>query len=84
MTQLIATSVPECERFGNIVRQHARQREQAATQRELQALSMAYNLNSILIWDAADGLLGMLDRGVSVGQRWRQLGVVEGLLGGSL
>lgn len=84
MVQLIATSVPECERFGNIVRQHALQREKAATHRELQVISLAYNMESQLVWAAADGLLGMIDRGESVGQRWRQLQVVEGLLGGSL
>lgn len=82
MTQLIATSVPEHERFGNMVRQHAKQREKAATDRELLALSLAYNNDSPLAWAAADGLLNQIDLGVSVGQRWRQLQVVEGLLGG--
>jgi hypothetical protein len=82
MLQLIATDVPECERFGNIVRQHAKQREKAATERENVALSCAYNNDSQLAWAAADGLLGLIDKGVSVGQRWRQLQVVEGLLGG--
>jgi len=82
MTQLIATSVPECERFGNMVRQHALRREQTATARERQALSLAYNMDSQLVWAAADGLLGLIDKGASVGQRWRQLQVVEGLLGG--
>mgnify|MGYP001576758065 CR=1 FL=1 len=84
MTQLIATSVSECERFGNMVRQHALQRERAATNRELQAFSLAYSMDSQLMWAAADGLLGLIDGGVSVGQRWRQLGVVEELLEGSL
>lgn len=84
MIQLIATSVPECERFGNVVRQHAVRRERAATHRELQALSLAYNMDSQPVWDAADSLLGQIDSEVGIFQRWKQLQVVEKLLGRSI
>ena len=64
--KLVATDIPEVQRWLHQTKTHALKREQAASPRERAALALAYDSSDESLWRQGDQLLGLIED-----QGWR-------------
>lgn len=77
--KLIATKLSPQERWANEINQRAWKCKQRMTERERQAIELAYSVKNEQAWGVADSLLVAVD--APAGQRWKRVMLVKKLEG---